>query len=87
MFEEAATEREPPSRAAALLAAAGAPVVVLDGADDVKVGDVFVLLCGRMVTCGSYAKEGGRWFGDGGVGQNPYLHGSRGASCVESAAA
>lgn len=57
VFEEATTEREPQSRAAALLAAAGAPVVVLDGADDVKVGDVLVLLCARMVTCGSYAKE------------------------------
>lgn len=38
VFEEASVERENSLRAAALLAAAGAPVLVLDGADNVKVG-------------------------------------------------
>lgn len=37
VFEEANTEREESLGASALLVAAGAPVLVLDGADDVKV--------------------------------------------------
>lgn len=92
VFEEANTEREESLGASVLLAAAGAPVLVLDGADDVKVWQCvcFLVLCGGRVLA-LLLRKGGRWFGNRRVRHSPQcndFHKShRGARCIGIAAA